>query len=273
MLADPHLSARIPVRVFLDLDPGFVQVWCANYGIDMGFARHTHFVSVGGNTGAPECDVPTCGVSWIPTLPPVDLEHWPAAGADAPACDAMTTIANWRGYGSVEHRGVFYGQKAHSLRQLIDLPRRTRQALLLALSIHPDEVKDIEALAANGWRTVDPAVVAGTPDSYQRFVQGSRGEFGVAKLGYVASRCGWFSDRSACYLASGRPVVAQDTGFGRFLPTGEGLFAFGTAEAAVAALDALNGDYPKHRRKARELAEAFLDSDKVLTRLLRNVGM
>jgi hypothetical protein len=144
--------------------------------------------------------------------------------------------------------------------------------LLAALAIHLGETKDLEALAANGWRLLDPAEVAGTPAHYRAFLQGSRAEFGVAKSGYVVSRCGWFSDRSACYLACGRPVLAQDTGFRPFLPTGDGLLAFATLDDALAGIESLNGDYPRHARAARALAEEFFDSDKVLTGLLRRVG-
>ena len=271
MLTDEALIGRVPVRVYLDLDPAFVQLWHAAEGIDMRFAGHTHFVTVGQAIGRPGCDVPTCGREWIPTLPPVVLDHWPAA--DRVTHDGLTTVANWRGYGSVEYRGVFHGQKAHSFREVIDLPTRTRERFLPALAIHPGEARDLAALAANGWRLLDPAVVAGTPDEYMRFVQGSKAEFGVAKSGYVVSNCGWFSDRSACYLASGRPVVAQETGFSRILPTGAGLFSFRTADDALAAVDALNADYPRHARAARAIAQEFFDSDKVLSRLLRAVGV
>ena len=132
---------------------------------------------------------------------------------------------------------------------------------------------DLAALATNGWQLVDPAVIAGTPADYQRFIQGSKAEFGIAKSGYVAARCGWFSDRSVCYLASGRPVIAQETGFSRFLPTGQGLFAFETEDDVLAAIEALRTDYARHARTARALAEEFFDSDKVLSRLLAQVGV
>src|SRR4051794_34519151 len=234
MLADPALLERVPVRAYLDLDPGFVQMWQAVQGIDMRFEGHTHFLTVGQSIGQPECTVPTCGRKWVATLPPVVLEQWPMSGPEPSAGGAWTTIANWRGYGSIEHDGVLYGQKAHSLRALMDLPGRTAERLELALAIHPQEVHDLGALKAHGWRLVDPQAVAATPADYRRFVQGSKGEFGVAKSGYVASRSGWFSDRSACYLASGRPVVAQDTGFSQHLPTGAGLLAFDTAAGAAA---------------------------------------
>jgi glycosyltransferase involved in cell wall biosynthesis len=143
---------------------------------------------------------------------------------------------------------------------------------VLALAIHPEEVKDLAALRSSGWHLIDPARVARTPTSYWRFVQGSKAEFGIAKSGYVASRCGWFSDRSACYLASGRPVIAQETGFSHFLPTGAGLFAFETTEEVLAGIETINGDYERHARAARAVAEEHFDSDKVLGRLLRCVG-
>jgi len=210
--------------------------------------------------------VPDCGIDWRKNGQPVVLEHWPVAGAIVH--DALTTVGNWRGSGSFEYDGVFIGQKAHSLRQLITLPTRTNERFLLALGIHPEETRDLEALARNGWQLADPLEVAGTPAAYRSFIQGSKAEFGLVKQGYVAAPCGWFSDRSVCYLASGRPVVAQETGFSRWLPTGEGLFAFETEEDVLAAVEELNRDYPRHRRAARALAEAHFDSDKVLDRLL-----
>lgn len=270
MLTDPELIGRIPVRVYLDLDPAFTQLWHVAQKIDMRFAGHSHFVTVGQAIGQPDCPVPTAGLTWLSTPQPIVLEHWPVASTITN--HALTTIGNWRGYGSIAHQGVVYGQKAHSLRPLMDLPRRTREQFLLAMAIHPGEIKDLAALAENGWRLIDPAEAAGTPDAYRRFIQGSKAEFGLAKSGYAASHCGWFSDRSLCYLASGRPVLAQDTGFDRWLPVGEGLFAFTTTEDVLAGIDALNGDYPRHARAARALAEEFFDSDKVLGRLLRRVG-
>jgi hypothetical protein len=270
MLTDAELIERIPARVYLDLDPAFNQLWHAAEGIDMRFDKHTHFVTVGQAIGTAECPVPACGRQWIAAVPPIVLEHWPVA--DRIDHDAFTTVGNWRGYGSVTYQGVFYGQKAHSLRPMIELPRRTQAKFALALAIHPAEEKDLQALAANGWQLLDPVRVAGTPDDYRRFIQGSRAEFGIAKGGYVASRCGWFSDRSVCYLASGRPVVAQETGFSRYVPTGEGLFAFATQDDVLAGIDAIASDYPRHCRAARRLAEELFDSDRVLTGLLRRIG-
>jgi glycosyltransferase involved in cell wall biosynthesis len=165
-----------------------------------------------------------------------------------------------------------YGQKAHSMRSLFDLPARCGADFELALAIHPGEAPDLRALAEHGWSLTNPAEVAGTPAAYHAFVAASRGEFGVAKSGYVLSRCGWFSDRSACYLACGRPVVAQDTGYGAFLPVGEGLLSFTSVSDAAAAIDRVEGDYERHARAARQLAEEHLDSDVVLTRLIERLG-
>ena len=265
-LTDEDVLAAVRVRVFVDLDPAFTQLWHAAEGVDMGFARHDRFVTIGRAIGRPGCDVPTCDREWITTPQPIVLDHWPLAGTVVH--DGLTTVGHWRAYGSIHHDGVHYGQKAHALRPLIDIPSRARAPFLLALGIHPDEREDLAALNRHGWRLADPAAVAGTPADYRAFVQGSWAEFGLAKLGYVASRCGWFSDRSLCYLASGRPVIAQDTGFGTWLPTGAGLFAFSTADDVAAAVDALHADYPRHRRAAREIAEAIFDSDRVLPELL-----
>jgi len=269
VLVDEALLECIPVRLYLDLDPAFTQLWHFA-GIDLRLAGHTHFATVGLGIGQPECTVPTGGLRWLRTLPPVVLEHWTVDGDIT--FDALTTVANWRGYGSIEHAGVHYGQKVHSLRRLIDLPTRVKDRFVLALAIHPHETADLERLSNHHWELVDPESVVATPVTYQAFVSGSWAEIGVAKSGYVVSRCGWFSDRSACYLASGRPVIAQDTGFSRWLPTGQGLLCFDTIEQAQAAIEDLHGAYTRHAQAARGLAEEWLDSDKVLATLLEQLA-
>jgi hypothetical protein len=269
MLADERILSEIPTRAFLDLDPGFNQVWSLG-GEDMGFGRHTHFVTVGQLLGAAGCRVPACGLDWIKTLPPVVLDRWPAAAA--PASDAFTTIGHWRSYGSTEYEGVEYGQRAHSLRKLIELPQQAPGDFELALGIHPDEVDDLLALHRHGWLLVEPDRVAGTPDLYSHYIRRSFAELGVAKSGYVNSRSGWFSDRSACYLASGRPVVAQETGFGEVLPLGEGLLSFATVAEAAAAVEAVRSRPGVHRARARELAEDLFDARKVLSKLLAELA-
>jgi hypothetical protein len=269
MLRDPALMESIPIRLYLDLDPVFNQLW-AEQGIDVGLDGHTHFATVGLGLGAPGTSLPTAGRSWTPTLQPVVLAEWPFA-PEAP-CDGLTTVANWRSYGSLERDGVRYGQKAHSFRRFFGLPGRTDVAVRAALAIHDDERDDIASLKANGWDLLDASAMAGTPDRYRRFVQGSWAELGIAKEGYVVSGSGWFSDRSVCYLASGRPVLGQETGFSDFLPTGDGLLAFATLEELLVGIEDLRADYPRHRRGARALAEDVFDSDTVLPKLLAAIG-
>lgn len=266
VLRDEGLLSLARRRVYLDLDPAFTQLWHVVQGIDMGFRWHTDFVTIGLAIGTPECSVPTCGLAWIPTWQPVVLDQWPAANADGTG--ALTTVANWRGYGSIEHQGALYGQKVHAWRAFMTLPTRTTERFAVALGIDPGETVDLQALGTNGWELVDPAHVAATPERYREFLRASKAELGIAKSGYVISRCGWVSDRSICYLASGRPVIAQETGFSRLLPTGEGLLPFETMDDLLDAIAQLNADYPKHARAARALAEEYFDSDKVLKQLL-----
>lgn len=270
MLTDVDVLERVPVRAFLDLDPAFVQLWHAAEGVDMGLDAHTHFVTIADSIGRSGSPIPDCGREWLPTLPPVVLDEWRFATEGSST--EVTTVGHWRSYGSVHHDGVHYGQKAHSLRPLFDLPTRAPGRFALALGIDQAETEDLDALRMNGWRLLDPAEVAETPDDYRRFVQGSWAEFGLAKSGYVVSDSGWFSDRSAVYLASGRPVIAQDTGFGRRLPTGAGLFAVTSADEVIEALDAIDADYERHRAAARELAVEYLGSDRVLGSLLDRLG-
>jgi hypothetical protein len=270
LLTDEALLGAAPTRVYLDLDPAFNQLWHCVEGVDRHFEGHTHFVTIGQGLGQPDCDIPVCDRTWITTWQPVLLSEWPVAATLT--YDALTTVGNWRAYGSVHYQGVLYGQKAHAMRPFFPLPRRTSEKFLLALAIHPDESRDLQALEENGWTLYDPAQVAATPWDYQAFVQGSKAEFGIAKSGYVHSRSGWFSDRSVCYLASGRPVLAQETGFSRHLPVGEGLFSFVTIDDALAAIETLNADYDRQRRSARALAEAYFDSRTVLPKLLDSVG-
>ena len=269
-LKEPDLLAGPETRVYVDLDPGFTQLWHETQGIDVGLDGHDCFVTVGQNIGLPGCPIPTCGRLWTGIAPPVVLAHWPEQGA-SPRPE-MTTVGHWRGYGSIRHGGVHYGQRAHSMRRLMTLPRLTDQAFRLALAIHSDESDDIEALDTNGWLRVNPRSVAYDMWSYRRFVRDSRAELSVPKSGYVASRSAWFSDRSACYLASGRPVVAMSTGFESHLPAGKGLLAFGDVFEAAECIAAVNADYSGHSAAARAVAMEYLDSDRVLSRMLESIG-
>jgi hypothetical protein len=267
-LRDPELVAAPVRRLLIDLDPGFTQLWHAADGVDMGIAAHDRFASVGLRLHAPECPVPDCGVRWEPTLPPVVLPHWPRASE--PPSEGVTLIANWRSYGTVEHEGVRYGQKAHSVRALIDLPRHTPEPLRFALLIDPGEARDLALLHEHGWQLIDAAHETATPATYARFVRASAAELGIAKEGYVVSRCGWFSDRSACYLASGRPVVAQRTGWEHVLGESDGLLGFDDAAEAAEALAAVLAEPERHAAGARAIAEERLDARRVLGALLEH---
>jgi hypothetical protein len=252
-------------RVFVDLDPGFGQMWHQLGLVDL-FTGHDAFVTVGTGIGSAGCTIPACGVEWIPTLPPVVLEEWPRVVDPG---DGFTTVATWRGdSGSLEFEGHTYGLRAHAFRELLSLPSRTGQQFRVALDIHPNERADLARLSESAWTIQDPLTVAGGPDAYRGFIAGSRAELMVAKALYTETRSGWISDRSACYLASGRPVLASDTGFEAALPSGEGLLSFADLEGAVVGVAQIDADWERHARAARELAEAYLDSDRVLARLL-----
>ncbi len=235
------------------------------------YTGHERFVTIAENIGRPECTVPTCELEWITTRQPIALDLWPAVDASG---DAFTSIASWRGpYAPIEYDGRTYGLRVHEFRKFVDLPRLVGGDFELALDIHPDERSDLDLLERGGWRLVRPQDVAGDPWLYQRYIQGSKAEFMVAKGIYVDTRSGWFSDRSICYLASGKPVLAQDTGLRDLLPTGEGLLVYSTLDEAVEGVQAIRTDYHRHSRAAREIAEEFFDSRKVLGRLLERLGL
>lgn len=265
---DHDRVAGIPVRAYIDLDPAFTQLWYAQ-GADVGLASHTHHVTVGAGIISSASQVPTAGVTWRAILPPVVLERWPAQ--PPPAEPLLTTVANWRSYGSIEHDGTHYGQKAHAFRRLTGLPAASPVPIAVALSIHPGDDDDRRRLVAAGWRLLDPVGVAGDPDRYQSFVQGSWGELGVAKSGYVAGQTAWVSDRTACYLASGRPAIVQDTGLGEVLPVGAGLLTFDGVDDGSDAIRDVVAEYDRHAMAARRIAETHLDARNVLSRLMRDL--
>jgi hypothetical protein len=266
---DEELLGAARRTAFLDTDPGFAQMW-QDLGLADVLGRHDEYVTIGERIGARDCTVPTCGLRWITTPQPVALDAWPVAGETR---RGFTSVASWRGaYGPVDHGGRRYGLRVHQFRRFARLPRMAGGRFELALDIHPADAADAELLRDGGWSLVDPHRVAATPGAYRHYLQRSEGEVMVAKGMYVDSRSGWVSERSLCYLASGRPVVAQDTGFSECHPVGEGLLAFTTAEEAVDAVAAIRADPARHRRAARELAEERFGSDRVLSRLLAEVA-
>jgi glycosyltransferase involved in cell wall biosynthesis len=267
-LTDPELLEAARRRVYLDLDPGFGQIWAAQ-GLADTFAGHDDFVTVGTNLGGPGCTVPLVGREWIPTLPPVPLRHWPVIDGGR----GFTSVGSWRGpFGPLEHEGRTLGLRAHEFRRFAALPRRIPDRFEVALDIDPADAADRARLEAGGWDVVDPLRELGDFSSYARYLRGSAAEISIAKQLYVATRGGWFSDRSAAYLASGKPVVAQDTGFDAALPTGAGLLSFADPDGAVAALEEVAASPREHARAARGLAEEHLDARRVLGRLLDRLG-
>jgi hypothetical protein len=265
-IKDEELLAAAPLRVLLDTDPGFAQMWRA-LGLADVLAGHDAHVTIGERIGAHDCTVPAGGLRWITTPQPVVLEQW-QPGAPSKG-RRFTSVASWRGaYAPIDYGGHTYGLRVHQLRRFADLPRATAGEFELALDIHLADAADARRLHTGGWRIVEPAVVAATPGGYRRYIQTSDAEVTVAKGMYVDTRCGWLSERSICYLASGRPVLAQDTGFAERYPTGEGLLSFGTLEEAVAGAETICSAPARHGAAARALAEEHFDSDRVLSRLL-----
>jgi hypothetical protein len=271
-LREEHLAA--PLRVYVETDPVIAELRLANGDEHTREALGNHHViaTYGENYGAADCRVPVNGRRYVKTRQPVDLELWPAVSD--PAAPDFTTIGNYRQDGEdVEFAGeVYRWSKHHEWEKFIDLPSRTQQPFELAM--YPDDPQDRSRFESHGWRLVPPLQMSlDVFGTYQRYFRRSRGEFTVAKDQNVRLRSGWFSERDACYLASAKPVVAQDTGFGKALPTGEGLFAVSTVDEAAAAIEEINGDYRRHSLAARALAEEHLEASGVARRLLRDVGL
>ncbi|HTK15460.1 MAG TPA: hypothetical protein VL769_03630 [Acidimicrobiia bacterium] len=271
-LRSPDLLGRFRRKAYVDIDPGFTQLWHDAGMSDVGLADHDVHFTIGENVGSAECNLPCGGIQWIPTRQPVDLDDWPLVAPGR--TDRLTTVASWRGaYGPVEHRGHTLGVKAHEFRKYLELPGRVEQRLELALDIHPADEADRRRLIDHGWQLVDPRRNAATPEQFRSYVQSSSGEFSVAQEVYVATRSGWFSDRTVRYLASGRPALVQDTGFSRHLPVGRGLVAFSSMEEAALGAKSIESDYSQHASAARAIAERYFDANVVLPRFLEQAGV
>jgi hypothetical protein len=262
----------IPIRVYVDLDPGFTQFWHVQGTLEAQLDEHTHYFTVGENIGTADCSIPTEGIEWRAVRQPIVLEDWPVVAADS--AWRFSTIASWRGsYGPVQVGDKTYGLKVHEFRKFIELPRLVDRQFEIALDIHPAEERDLQLLRDNDWQLVDPKRVAGDPIQYRRYVQNSGAEFSVAQGIYVDTHSGWFSDRTVRYLASGKPVLVQHTGFARHLPVGEGLLTFRTIDEAAAGARSIAADYGRHSRAARRIAEEYFESGKVLGQMLEQIGM
>lgn len=278
----------IPVRALIDSDPMFTQIQYLSQQMftpgepalrDLVDAHNFHF-TFGENVRGDDCRMPDCDINWRPTRQPVCLPHWratapPAVAANEISRPAYTTLMNWTAAPPLHHAGETWGQKDVEFRRFIELPDLA-PGVALAVAVGQtggagEPFPASESLAA-GWRVLDPRDCAPDWRSYRSFIESSRGEFSVAKETYVKGRTGWFSCRSACYLAAGRPVVTQDTGWSKHLPEGVGLLAFDDVEGAARALRRVESDPARHSRAARAVAEEHFDSARVLTSLLAEAG-
>lgn len=248
-------------RIFIDVDPGFTQVNIAagDKGLADGIRRCERFFTYGQNVGVPGSNIPTDGWHWIKTVPPVAISQWPVTQT---AATHFTSILRWdHGFQNAEYKGTKYGQKDLEFPKFFTLPKRTRQPFRVAINgpLLPPEY---------GWESISGEIATQTPFTYRDFIQQSRAEFGVAKHGYVQMRSGWFSDRSVCYLASGKPVLVQDTGVAGHIPLGAGMLTFTDLDGAIAGVEQINADYSAQSRAARQLAENYFATSKVLPALL-----
>lgn len=276
----PNCLSPHCIKLFLDTDPGYNQImlserhiWSENVDrwADTVAAHDLHF-TYAENIDEPDCQVPRLGFDWKTTRMPVTTEFWEVPASKAGFDDAAwTTVMTWSAFkGPLTYRGAEYHSKGYEFEKVMDLPRRINVPLCVAVG---GKGAPMDRLARHGWQVTDAPKATLTPERYWTFITESRGEFSIAKHVYVTLKSGWFSCRSACYLASGRPVVVQDTGFSRLLPTGEGLLAFSTLEEAADALARVEADYDHHCAAARTLAREHFDARLVLTKLLQDVGL
>ena len=272
LLRDEYLACKR--KVLIDSDPGWNHFrnfprWDANpnWHGSHGYRAHDYFFTYAERIGKPDCVLPDFGLAWQTTRPPVVLDCWHAE----PPGDNWTTVMTWNNFQEIiQHQDVTYGTKEMEFGKVEQLPGRTKAKLELAVGGDSAPRNRWRAL---GWSVVESEGISRTPEDYRRYIQRSRGELSVAKNVYVATRCGWFSCRSVCYLAAGLPVVVQDTGFSECIPTGEGLLAFSSLDEATRAIDSVEREYDRHQHAARELARTQFASDVVLGDLLRRIGL
>jgi hypothetical protein len=251
-------------RAYLDQDPVYTQLWVAEYGADLGLDHHDVLFTVGNNIGTEASDIPTAGLRWHHTLPPVALDEWTPT---KPGSGRFTTVASWGRYGDLSYRGRRFRGKRSEFRRFADLPARTGRELEVTLAnrdAHPDDAMRLEQ---GGW-TITDAAALGDLAAYRRYVAASGAEIGITKGAYVEGRAGWIGDRSCHYLASGSPVLLQSTGLERTVPTGRGLVTFANLDQAAEGVEEIERDHAAHCRAARELAEEVFDARRVLAELL-----
>jgi hypothetical protein len=261
-------------QMFIDGDPMFCQVGLLdpkNAAYAERVRAHDSHFSFGLNLGAADCLAPDVGIKWKKTVQPIALDRWPAQKDEG--LDRFTTVMNWASYAPVEWEGKRYGQKDLEFEKFKHLPQHTPQHLEMAMGQGIGAKRPTEELRALGWTILEAGEVLPDHTSYHEFLRTSRAEWSVAKHGYVAARTGWFSCRTACYLALGRPAIVQETGWSNHIPAGDGLLAFSTLDEAVAAIADIKDHYAEHQAAARALAEQFFDAKKVCHELLVQGGI
>jgi hypothetical protein len=271
ILRDEHM--RCPIRIYVETDPVVHQIRIANGEqryIDL-VAAHTALFTWGANYGEPDCGVPLESFKYKPTRSPVLLDFWESASN--PAARYFTTIGHWdQSVKDLEYKGQRYSWSKHcEFLKILELPGRTTQEFSLALAI--DDPAAVRMLEGYGWRVEDAYQISETLESYREYIWGSRGELTVAKDMNVRLRSGWFSERSACYLAAGKPVITQETGFSKSIPTGLGLCAFQNIEDIPRAIETINSDYSKHSQAAKEIASEYFDAEKLLRQVMIEAGL
>jgi hypothetical protein len=266
---DPRMLAAVRRTALVDIDPGLSQHWISIGQIVA--PRHDVYFTIGETVGTPAARFPDCGVEWVHIRPPVCLDFWPVVSGEGR--DAFTTVAGW--WSGKWVKMIENGQevlrdnnKRVAFLEYLTLPGMTRQPLELALLMGRRDGDERQHLEKHGWRIRDAREAAGSPEAYRAYIQSSRGEWSACKPSCIWFQNAWVSDRTACYLASGKPVVVEHTGASAFLPNGEGMFRFTSLEEAAAALEAVNADYKRHCRAAREIAETYFDAEQILGRIV-----
>ena len=268
----PEIMESRAHKVYIDLDPGYTQLWHQAGMLGAHFLAHDQYFTIAEAIGRSECSIPVGDIPWQTTCQPVVLDLWPVSERGDP--ERFTTIASWRDdYGTLKHQGQRLGVKAHEFRRFIKFPDLVDQTCEIALSLYAEDQADLDLLRKHGWQVKDPAQIVPNPVAFREYIQTSGAEFSVAKEMYTKTRGGWFSDRTVRYLASGKPALVQDTGFSHRYPVGEGLLAFDSMNSALMGAREISRNYMAHCRAARQLAEDFFDSDQVLGNLVERIGI
>ena len=262
-------AANVPLKVFVDGEPGWFQIKLNNLiGNGESLPDYDYYFTSGPLIGTEKCHVPTVGIKWLHTLPPALISgHVPSK---SPHENAFTTIMNWKSNKEIHYQGKTYGQKDREFNKFIQLPSLVKESMEVAVS---GPAVPRENLCKQGWQVKNADKISKSIDSYLNYIRESKGEYSIAKNVFVETRCGWFGDRSVYYMSFGKPTVVQETGWTDYLPSGQGIFSFSNMEEAISAISAINEDYEKHSRCAREIAFDYFEADQVMKKFLTKIGL